>query len=45
MRKRFKPGIIDDIVPCRNCDRIRRKSFLGIPLEYPGVFIKDNLRK
>lgn len=44
IRKRFKCGIIDDIVPCRDCDRIRRKSFLGIPLEYLEIFIKDHLR-
>ncbi len=45
IRKTFKSGIIDEIIPCRNCDRIRRISFLGVPLEYFGVFIRDHLRK
>lgn len=44
IRKAFKSGIIDDRFPCRNCDRIRRKSFLGIPIEYLGIFIRDHLR-
>ena len=44
IRKTLKSGIIDNIVPCRDCDRIGRKSFLGIPLEYLGIFIRDHLR-
>ncbi len=44
MRKIFKSGIIDNLIPCRDCDRIGRKSFLGIPLEYIGVFIREHLK-
>jgi MoaA/NifB/PqqE/SkfB family radical SAM enzyme len=44
IRKAFKSGIIDDRFPCRNCDRIRRKYFLGIPVEYLRIFIGDHLR-
>lgn len=44
IRKTLKSGIIDNVVPCRDCDRIGRKSFLGIPLEYLGIFIRDHLR-
>lgn len=45
IRERFKSGIIDDMVPCRNCDRIRRKTFMGVPVEYAGIFLKDHLRE
>lgn len=31
--------------PCKNCDRIWRKRILGIPKEYLGVFLNDNLIK
>ncbi len=44
IRKAFRSGIIDDRFPCRDCDRIGRKSFLGIPLEYLRIFIGDHLR-
>lgn len=46
MRKRFGYGRIDkidNIIPCRDCDRIRRKTFMGIPLEYLKIFLRDNL--
>lgn len=44
MRKKFKSGLIDSVIPCRNCDRIGRKTFLGVPLEYLAVFIREHLR-
>jgi len=44
MRGTFKSGIIGNTVPCRDCDRITRKTFLRVPLEYLGIFIKDRLR-
>ncbi|MCL4385279.1 MAG: radical SAM protein [Actinobacteria bacterium] len=31
--------------PCSNCDRCRRKTLLGIPKEYMGMFLKDSLKK
>jgi len=43
MRKVFKSGVIDNVIPCRECDRIGRKSFLGVPLEYLGAFIREHL--
>jgi hypothetical protein len=43
MRRRFRYNMIDDIVPCRNCDRIRRKTFMGVPVEYLKIFLRDNL--
>jgi len=44
LRKTFKSGIIGNTIPCRDCDRIVRKTFMNIPLEYLGVFVKDHLR-
>ncbi len=45
IRKSFKNKDIEDLKICANCDRCRRKTFLGIPKEYLGKFIKDNLLK
>ncbi len=45
IRRDFKTGMIRKTSPCRECDRIWRKTFLGIPREYLKVFLKDNFRK
>ena len=45
IRKKFKSGKIIEVTPCKDCDRIWRKTFIGIPREYLGIFLKDNLRK
>jgi pyruvate-formate lyase-activating enzyme len=44
VRRRFKKGMIYDLVPCKGCDRIRRKTFLNVPGEYIGSFLRDNFR-
>lgn len=44
MRNTFISGEAGNIIPCKNCDRITRKTFLNIPLEYLGIFVKDHLR-
>ena len=44
MRDTFISGKIENVIPCNNCDRIMRKTFLKVPLEYLGIFIKDRLR-
>jgi MoaA/NifB/PqqE/SkfB family radical SAM enzyme len=44
IRKRFKSGRVEDMITCRNCDRIVRKTFMGVPLEYLGVFLGEHLR-
>jgi radical SAM protein with 4Fe4S-binding SPASM domain len=44
IRRRFKKGMTSDLNPCRECDRIRRKTFLKIPGEYLGDFLRNNLR-
>ncbi|OFW63128.1 MAG: hypothetical protein A2Z35_05170 [Actinobacteria bacterium RBG_19FT_COMBO_36_27] len=44
MRDTLKSGKVESIIPCKDCDRIKRRTFLKIPLEYLGIFIKDHLR-
>ena len=44
VRNTFISGEAGNMIPCKNCDRIARKTFLKIPLEYLGIFIKDYLR-
>ncbi|MFA5014114.1 MAG: radical SAM/SPASM domain-containing protein [Actinomycetota bacterium] len=44
IRDTFISGKIENVIPCSNCDRVRRKTFLKVPLEYLGIFIKDRLR-
>ncbi|MEA2016428.1 MAG: radical SAM protein [Actinomycetota bacterium] len=44
IRKRFKSGRIEEMITCRNCDRIMRKTFMGVPLEYLGIFLEEHLR-
>jgi hypothetical protein len=44
MRSTFISGEAGNMIPCKDCDRITRKTFLKIPLEYLGIFIKDHLR-
>ncbi len=44
MRDALISGEAGNMIPCKNCDRIARKTFLKIPLEYLGLFIKDHLR-
>jgi radical SAM protein with 4Fe4S-binding SPASM domain len=45
IRKKFKTSEMNKITPCKDCDRIRRRTFLGIPKEYIGIFLKENLRR
>lgn len=44
IRKRFKAGRIEEMITCRNCDRIVRKTFMGVPLEYLKIFLGEHLR-
>jgi len=44
MRNTFIAGEAGNMIPCKDCDRIKRRTFLKIPLEYLGIFIKDRLR-
>ncbi len=44
IRKMFASKDIKEDIPCSSCDRIGRKTFMGIPLEYMPSFLRDNLR-
>jgi radical SAM protein with 4Fe4S-binding SPASM domain len=43
LRKMFASGKIDKKLPCSGCDRISRKTFMGIPVEYAFTFFRDNI--
>ena len=45
IRRSFRNKKIDNLSPCNNCDRCWRETFMGIPREYLGIFLKDSLRK
>lgn len=45
IRKKFKTSKMNKIIPCKDCDRIRRRTFLGIPKGYINIFLKENLRR
>jgi radical SAM protein with 4Fe4S-binding SPASM domain len=42
LRKMFKSKEVIKSLPCSDCDRIRRDTFIGIPKEYINTFIKNN---
>jgi len=41
IREMFSSQAIKKKLPCSECDRIMRKTFLGIPLEYAVGFLKE----
>jgi MoaA/NifB/PqqE/SkfB family radical SAM enzyme len=43
LRGLMKSGEVDDLIPCRTCDILTRKTFMGVPSNYLSTFIKDNL--
>jgi len=43
LRSLMKSGQVDELVPCRTCDILTRKTFMGVPSNYLSTFIKDNL--
>lgn len=45
IRKRFKNKDIENLGICKNCDRCRRETVLGVPKEYLEKFMKDNILK
>jgi len=42
-RKALIGGRIEDLDPCRCCDMLRRKTFLGAPTNYLTTFLRENL--
>ena len=45
LRAKFAHRDIDDLSPCSDCDKVLRKTFLKVPLDYMGIFFKDSIRK
>ena len=45
MRRILGRGSAGEAEPCNNCDRIRRKTFIGIPGEHISSFIRDNFTR
>jgi len=45
IRKFFKNKDIENLGICKDCDRCRRETVFGIPKEYLGKFVKDNILK
>ncbi len=43
LREKMAREDVNDLVPCRTCDRIRRPKFLGVPQEEIGQFLRENL--
>lgn len=43
LRKSMTKDAAQLLIPCKDCDRIHRKGFLGVPLEGIKPFLKDNL--
>ncbi len=42
IRKMFASSRIKKKLPCQDCDRIIRKTIMGIPLEYAVAFFREN---
>lgn len=45
IRKNFKNKNIENLNICKDCDRCYRKTVLGVPKEYLGKFMKNNILK
>ena len=43
LRRAHAKGGIAGLSPCRNCDRIHRPTFLGIPLEHLKNFLSESI--
>ena len=43
LRALMKARDVDGLVPCRTCDILTRKTFMGVPSNYLSTFLKDNL--
>ena len=45
MRKMLGSASTGELKPCYSCDRIKRKTFMGVPKEYMSSFLRDNFKK
>lgn len=43
IRNHMRKDKVEHLVPCKECDRIHRRGFLGVPVEGIKPFLKDNL--
>ena len=43
LREKISNGDIENIIPCNSCDRVWRKTFLGVPTDYLLPFLKLSL--
>jgi radical SAM protein with 4Fe4S-binding SPASM domain len=43
LRKKIKDRRYQFLDPCRQCDRPRRKTVAGVPMEYFKTFLKENI--
>ncbi len=43
LRRRMKCQDVAGLSPCNECDILARKTFMGVPTNYLGTFVKDNL--
>lgn len=43
LRKNLIKGSVESLDPCRNCDMLRRKTFMGVPTNYLTTFLRENL--
>ncbi len=43
LRRRMKERDVAGLAPCNSCDILNRKTFMGVPTNYLGAFVKDNL--
>ena len=43
LREKLSRKDIQDLKACRNCDRVRRKNFLGVPKEFLWKFISKKM--
>lgn len=43
LRRRMRERDVAGLSPCDECDMLRRRTFMGVPSNYLGAFIKDNV--
>ncbi|GAI57031.1 unnamed protein product, partial [marine sediment metagenome] len=43
LRETISNGDIENMSPCNSCDRVWRKTFLGVPTDYLLPFLKLSL--
>lgn len=43
LRKALIEGSVESLDPCKSCDMLSRKTFLGVPTNYLTIFLRENL--